>query len=671
MSKRALKTIITFCLAVSIIFTGIPFTTAVASAKSKLKHSCDNHAKDEPKAAKYLVLVGQSNGTYQAYNDIAFLPDKNLNNLMVKAKPIATALGLGYQNYAGRWNKKGCTLSLNGDKNVYSRNKKTFYFYDYDSSTKKTTTNKINAQYKQMVYKNYNAVHCASLSTLVNYQYYDTTWVNAYSSLGYSGVVVYNKYNYIYNLPDISYTNLNGNNNGGNNGGNNGNNQNYTTAKVVPTYITDSTYKDMGNIEATYYTAQSNTNQLLDLTDVLSAYYGYGLPYDGIYGYGNCDSAVTIQGYDQNGSYVGEIKTNGSEFLINFPKAVKLMIIGAQKNLFLDFTPVKPIVITDTAKLTFNQIGWLYSYDGFSRQYFVISEKLRFRLEGITSAYTLSRKMIDPTNREDVDNANSYQRIIVTLKSPYSELVSQSCSVTVQKMNQGAINNSLVLFANTGNAVLAPNYETKLITMITTLSNSGLKTYYPSTNWNRQLVMKLTDNTVNTSYSYINIDPSALNLDHYYDYYIHLHEMTHFYEATQLHYGFRFEAWSEGNAINLAKKTMDNLSVSYKDASGNDYIALMYKTDFSFLTQDNRKNFEAYYLNATGWNASVTGYYFTKFLQDTYGSDVVYRILDKVYAAKIPTGYGRNSTYDKQFTDCIKAATSPNVFQLFVEYCVE
>jgi hypothetical protein len=147
--------------------------------------------------------------------------------------------------------------------------------------------------------------------------------------------------------------------------------------------------------------------------------------------------------------------------------------------------------------------------------------------------------------------------------------------------------------------------------------------------------------------------------------------MTHYYESTKLYYGFRFEAWSEGNATSLAIKTMDNLKISYLDSLGKNYFDSLYATNYSFLTKDNRNNFEAYYLSATGWNATVTGYHFNQFLRDTYGSDIISRILAKVSAANIPTSAGRNSTYDKQFTDCIKAVTSPKVFQLFVEYCID
>ncbi|HWT74968.1 MAG TPA: hypothetical protein VN258_09660 [Mobilitalea sp.] len=675
--KRIFRSFVVLFLAVVLTITFMPCT----SVSAKHREENDDYwnywgddwedTEDETQAVDYLVLVGQSNGSYVAYSDIAFVTGGN--HVMVKAKPLATALGMSYQTNSGHKQKKGITLSLGQDKNVYIRNSKTYYFLDYNSATMQTSQVAYNAEYKQMVYENYNAVHCATLSTLVNYQYYDTRNNSSYANLGYCGVVVYNKYAGITRLPDITnVSNFDGyipNNNQNNNNNNNNNNTGTINVTIKPVLVADVTYPDIKNIDASYSITQATNQQILDLTEVLNTFKAYNLPYNGIYGCGNCDTAITIQAYDKNGYLVAENKTTGNEFLMNFPTATKLIISGDVKNLVLDFTPILPTLITDNARIPFNQISWAYQSDGYARYYVVLADYMRLSTENVTSAYALSRKFLSTGSYTNPDYAASYQRITAVFKSPYTELISPNCYINIQKTGRG-INNSLVVFNDTGTAVLAADYEAKLLSMITTLNKTGLNIYFPSKNWNRQLVMKLPDNTVNTAYSYITVDPSYLNLDHFFDYYFTLHEMVHFYEATQPHYGFRFEAWTEGNATTLAIKTMDALSVTHKDTNGNDYIAAMYSTDYSFLTQDNKSNFEAYYLNVTGWNAALIGYHFTEFLRDMYGSDIVYRIMEKVYAANIPTTAGRNSTYDKQFTDCIKSATSQNVFQLFVEYCV-
>lgn len=665
--RNLLKLIITLLLTASVLFTAFPATAAAALAKHKNHHDFPHpHNKQEDKdlkkpkpELKYLVLIGQANGTYTALTNIASASSDH--TVMVKLKPLCTALGLSYEDNWGGWKSKGCIISLGQSKNVYLKDKKYYYHYDCSSTYKKYNTKKYHTKSKQLIFQNEYMADCSSLSTLVSYQYYDTFGINAYSSLGYAGVIVYNRYSAITKLPDIStVTNLSSQSNNSSN----------NNIAIKPVTSSDSSYNSIKYIEANYSTLQSNNNVLLDLSEVLNAFSSYGLPFDGIYGYGNCDTAITLTGVNKNGYSVGSLKTTGGEFSVNLPGAVKLIISGEQKNLMIDFMPVKPIVITDTARIPMNQISWLYPSDRYARQYFVVSEYKRFYPENITSPYSLSRRLLDVSCKDKPDYANAYQRITAVFLSPYTEMTSPNCYINVQKTNN-MINNSLVSFSNPGYAVLAADYEKKVIAMISSLNSNGTKIYYPADNFKRQLIMKLPDNSANTAYSYITVDTSWLNLDNFMDYYNHLHEMTHFYEAAKPHYGFRFAAWADGNAANLAKRAMDTLGVNHKDPQGVDYFDSMFATNYNFLTQSDRNNFEACYLNASGWNATIIGYHFTNFLQDMYGSDVIYRILEKVYAAGIPTGPGRNSTYDKQFTDCIKAVTSQNVFQLFVEYCVK
>lgn len=652
--KKQLRTLFLFILAVAVIITAYP--TATASAKPKnngndhhgnwkdwpdyredwqnhwddwndywqkwyddwKKYTKDNHGNDYSEyATDYLVLVAQADGTYLAFDDMAYLSGSN--KLMVRSKSLAKALGIPSKQLSGTGKHKKSSIS-----------------YALNSSLK------------------------------INYQYYDTSSNANYQYMGYRGVIVYSKIAKVSTLPDLSLV-INLEDNPWYSQNNNNNNVTYITVKPSTVYHgSSSEYK---YIEATYQSQQTSTPQLFNLSEVNAAFLADGLPSNGVYGYGYCDTAITLQGYNNANVLVGESKSPAGAFLIDFPTATQLKIIGATRNLLLDFTPVRPIVLTATSTLSFNQIAWIYPNDKYARQYFILADHMKLTPVNINYGYDYSRRMLNPTNSEPVDYANSYQRITVILKHTAAEPTPPGYYFYAEKTSQ-PVNNNLVVFPDTGNAVLAPDYSAKLLQMVNSLNKVGLNTYFPSKNWERQLIIKLPDNTTNTAYNLIYLDASYLNLDYFYDYYAHLHEMTHFYEATQLHYGFRFEAWTEGNAATLAKKAMDYMGVSHSDSQGTDLLDSIYATNYSFLTQDNKNNFETYYLNVTGWNASLIGYHFTDFLHDIYGKDVVSRILQKVYAANIPTGNGRNSTYDKQFTDCIKAATSSNVFSLFVEYCI-
>ena len=573
----------------------------------------------------YLVLVAQPNGTYLAYEDIAYLNSRN--QLVVETKPVSKALGISYKQLAG--NKKNRTV-------------------------------------KYTTLKNFN----------INCMYYNTKKDAYYQFMGYRGVIIYSTISKVNALPSLSLvTNLEDNpwyQQGNNNNNNNSNsNNNITAVTVKPSTVYHGSFSEYKYTEATYQTQQSSTQLLFNLSEVYAAFATDGLPSSGVFGSGHCDTSLTLQGYNSTNTLVGELKTSPGEFLINFPNANQLKIIGEAKNLFLDFTPVMPIVLTNTTSLAFNQIGWIYPKDANARQYFLLADHMKLTPVGINCTYDYSRRKLNPLNTEDVNYAGTWQRVTVILKHfSYEAFPSNSYFLAEKTSTAPYINNTLVLFQSKGNAAVASDYPTKLVQMIGSVNAVGRDIYFPSSSFGRQLVIKLPDSTTPAySNAYITLDPSSLDLDNYEDYYIHMHKMAHFYEASQPHYSFT-AAWSEGIAASLAEKAINNLGISHTDAKGYDLLAKKFETDYSFLTEDNKNNFEAYYLNATDNNATIVGYQFTRFMQDFYGSDVVYRILQKVYAANIPTDKGRNSTYDKQFTDCIKAATNPDVFQLFIKYRV-
>lgn len=88
-------------LVAAVLFTSIPVTTASAKTKYNFdswfdQNGCIKDTEEKVKAKDYLVLIGQSNGTYIAYDNIAFVTDHN--KVMVKAKPLSDALGLTYRS---------------------------------------------------------------------------------------------------------------------------------------------------------------------------------------------------------------------------------------------------------------------------------------------------------------------------------------------------------------------------------------------------------------------------------------------------------------------------------------------------------------------------------------------------------------------------------------------
>ena len=131
-----------------------------------------------------MVLIQQKNGSWKKYTDLIEISDKGY--LMMKAIRISKALGYTYKNNGNGTFviKKSATIY-----NIYTKNTKEFIYVDETGNLPKMAT--VNACTSKQ--SDYNLCHISSLRTLVNYQCFNSTVVEAYSN--YKGIVCFSKYN--------------------------------------------------------------------------------------------------------------------------------------------------------------------------------------------------------------------------------------------------------------------------------------------------------------------------------------------------------------------------------------------------------------------------------------------------------------------------------------------
>lgn len=582
--KKFIKAILALLIIFTQLITSFPTSTALADSKSNSNN--------------YLVLVEQNNDTFIAYEDIALVTAKD--KLMVKAKPLAKALGFSYTNGNGK--KKGCAISNGYEKNVYTRNSKTYYYY----SNKSLKPKSYKADYKQSILQSYNVVHYKSLNTLVDLAYFKSSKASDYDKLGFKGVIVYynNKSNHknnqkvpslnqISNIKDIypSYNDaklkckhdcplcdstldcddcllcyyynwktsylkhkdmkdywkkfnwkdfdwddfdcgdfdwkdfdwnyLNWDDHDCDDCficdyGDNCNDcpfcdkysnidkpsTNKEKITVQPVTFRNSSSNDATFLEATYTLLNSSKEITLDLSKVLDTFQYYQLPYDGIYGFGSCDRDLHIQGVNKYGTFTDVVQTSKGEFALDFPGAVSLVISGDIQNLILDFTPVKPIFISEDAKLPLGAIDWINCKDKYYRQYFVIADFMKLNMENLTLPYTLSRQIIEyDSTTIDTDYSTSFQRITVVFKGNREDMLPYNRYINFKKINP-VIDHPLVTFYDNGNTVLPEHYEKDVVTMIAALFSNGYNIYYPSKNWEGKVMMILNDGKENVQYDH-------------------------------------------------------------------------------------------------------------------------------------------------------------------------
>lgn len=131
----------------------------------------------------YLVLVQQKDGSWKEYKNLIEL--SNNGNLMMKAKLITKALGFSYKN-----NSNG-TFAIKRSStryNTYTKNTNKYIYTNESTSAIKLTMDRAYISERNKCY----ICQVNTLSTLVNYKYFDGTGSKSYTD--YKGVLCFSKY---------------------------------------------------------------------------------------------------------------------------------------------------------------------------------------------------------------------------------------------------------------------------------------------------------------------------------------------------------------------------------------------------------------------------------------------------------------------------------------------
>lgn len=417
------------------------------------------------------------------------------------------------------------------------------------------------------------------------------------------------------------------------------------------------------NIEAHHVNSISSQEVIYNLYRVKEACQQYGLPSDGIYGCGQFNGTLSIKAIDKDGKMIGEMTTTDNVFLINFPNAEKLIIKGYDTGtLNTYFTATAPDEITLPKDISLNSVKWIHTPDGTVISYFLLKDGLDFRVEKFYQAFSYEKNHIEMGKDRSFLLNNSY--VLVTLvMADIPQDIEKAIFHIFEWQIQKLIDTPTVIVYSPSNVILSTNYEDELLKLISTVKEIGGKNYFPADHFNRQVIIKSEDSGNSSGgLDGIKLEPNLFDLDSSRDYLIHLHELTHFYEASKYHYGIYVKAWVEGVAETLFRQALEQLHIKHDPDS---YLKKLQ------LPETARKDFEYYFFNENNDDVYNVGYHFITYIQNKYGNDVVYRILNRVYQADIPThggAYYNKSERDKQFSDCIKAETRANVFNDFLDY---
>lgn len=166
--KALQKKLTAFLLSIVLCFLNINHITIKAYAGS---------------ADQYLVLVQQKDGSWKGYDN--FIEISKRSNLMVKAKPLAKALGFTYKR-----NDDGTFLikSSSDRYNTYTKNSREYIYTDQSEEVKRSASDIAYTSKASM----YNLCQVSTICTLADYKVFISPNTKKYS--GYKGIICYSRY---------------------------------------------------------------------------------------------------------------------------------------------------------------------------------------------------------------------------------------------------------------------------------------------------------------------------------------------------------------------------------------------------------------------------------------------------------------------------------------------
>ena len=381
-------------------------------------------------------------------------------------------------------------------------------------------------------------------------------------------------------------------------------------------------------------------------------------PRTGLYGIGYTDGETVLRGYDRNGKLSGTRVVSG-DFVFSLPEAYSIGVTGG-KDTVLRLVPYQPVLTASTGMLPLDISQFHYLAENNRVQYYVIP----YPRASVSYDYpfyvnTFGCSVADPSGKAAEDSPR-YGIVRMQFADPYMLDHAEKIALKFDHLNLLYEGEDFTCIA-ASRYNLDETFGTQLHDVLKTVKTAMSGTYYPADRKINPVIVRATGEYPTSADSLITLDDDLAEFkqDNILTY---AHEMTH---AVDQSVGKGMcSCWMEGRAEYISRKICDSLGVSYWGYEE--------KYDWSFLAEEYRKDFFSYYTeHANNETYYSVGYYFIKYLCETYGEDVTANIMRNIYdaAAKVP-GNEWNIPNDI-FKKCVTDATDPDVFQNFVRDVVE
>ena len=380
-------------------------------------------------------------------------------------------------------------------------------------------------------------------------------------------------------------------------------------------------------------------------------------PWEGLYGIGWTEGETILRGYDRDGKVTGIRKVDG-DFVFALPGAVTLGVSGGSGTR-LNMVPYEPLILTGPGDLPLSADMFRTGKDGkpftlivqafpYSNREMIMPEHLNILsfseqdpfapLEGASDHYILS---------------------LYEAGTPY--LMDQIGQITLrfhqmETIYEGDGMSFMVSPAITGWDKTLPEDVHDLFLAEKEFMEG---VFYPAGTELYPVVYVLNGGypcayTLNRPVAYVILDSSCVSVKK--EGYIYTHETVHAIDYSIPHMDeLAPPAWWEGRAEYICLKVCKQLKLK----NNNTYPA---RCNWSFLTPEDKADFYRYFYESTNRETAYpVGYYFVKYLCDTYGEEVLGKIMENISNAQPRTGREMEI-----FKECVTSVTDPDVFQNFV-----
>ena len=380
----------------------------------------------------------------------------------------------------------------------------------------------------------------------------------------------------------------------------------------------------------------------------------------GLYGAGYTAQEAVLRAYDKNGVLVGMQVING-DFAFSFDGARMLGVSGG-RNTRMTVLPTKPIYVNSPGRYPIRHSEWHQLEDGNIYQHYILKMPRgmvkqdfphHLNITSIGCFYAITGH--GTIDSQSYESGYCYVRAQTFDASRADQI--DVITLVFDSMKQLLRNDDFSCYA-ASLPTMSPNLGESIHNVYKQTRAQMLQGHYPSSQPIKHVQVRLNGNYPMSFLSIIDLDEFFFEYGED-DVSSLSHELTHAIDQGMKNCEWLPSPWMEGRAELISMEVTRKMGAPYTSTN---YPAGT-KYNWAFMSAEDRADFFIYYTTSSNRTTEyVLGYYFYRFLIDTYGSNVGAKIMQNIASASFTT-----ETADAVFKQCVEAATEKGVFQRFID----